>query len=137
MSPVRWKFKVAIVPGFLIAIALFTVTLHSQQNSPRIPDSASPLYVTTFVDLIPPGAGAGTAAIKRYVLDTRKDPGILRCEAIAQIAGLSNHLMVIEVWKDEAAYRNHEVLAHTLDYRARLAPLIGAPFVQREHALVQ
>jgi quinol monooxygenase YgiN len=63
----------------------------------------SPLYVATFIDLIPPGTEAGTAAIKQYVLDTRKEPGIVRCEAIAQVAGRVNHLMVMEVWKEEAA----------------------------------
>jgi quinol monooxygenase YgiN len=127
----------AIVAGVAFAAAMFTTTkVHSQQNPLQGPANPSPLYVATFVDLMPPGAEAGTAAIKQYVLDTRKEPGIVRCEAIAQV-GRANHIMVMEVWKDEAAFEKHEIAAHTLDYRAKLAPLIGAPFDQREHFLVQ
>jgi quinol monooxygenase YgiN len=140
MNPMRRVFTVAIVTGLAFAAGTVT-TLHSQQNPPPGPANPSPLYaplyVTTFIDLMPPGREAGTEAIKQYVLDTRREPGILRCEAIAQIAGRSNHLEVMEVWKDEAAFEKHETLAHTLDYRAKMAPLMGAPFDQREHFLVE
>jgi len=57
--------------------------------------------------------------------------------AIAQIAGRANHLAVIGVWKDAAAFEKHETAAHTLDYRTKMEPLIGAPFDQREHFLVE
>jgi quinol monooxygenase YgiN len=119
------------------ALAVFATKLHSQQNPLQGPVNPSPLYVVTFIDLMPPGTEAGTAAIKQYVLDTRKDAGIERCEAIAQIAGRANHLAVIEVWKDAGAFEKHETAVHTLDYRAKMAPLIGAPFDQREHFLVE
>ncbi len=64
-------------------------------------------------------------------------PGILRCEAIAQIAGYANHLVVPEVWKDEEAFQRHETLAHTLEYRTKMAPLLEAPFDQRQHFPVE
>lgn len=137
MNSMRRLLAIAAVTGLAFAAATITATrAHSQQNPLQGPAHPSPLYVVTFIDLLPPGAGPGTAAIKQYVLDTRTEPGIVRCEAIAQV-GRANHLVVTEVWKDEAAFQKHETAAHTLDYRAKLAPLIGAPFDQREHFLVE
>lgn len=137
MKPTRRLITLAAAFCFAFAVATFATKLNSQQNLPQGPVNPSPLYVVTFIDLMPPGTEAGTAAIKQYVLDTRKDAGVQRCEAIAQIAGRANHLAVIEVWKDSAAFEKHETAAHTLDYRAKMGPLIGAPFDQREHFLVE
>ena len=137
MNPTRRVIAAAVVAGLAFAAATFAAKLRSQQNASQGPPNPSPLYVITFIDLMPPGREAGTAAIKQYVLDTRNDPGIVRCEAIAQTGGRANHLVVMEVWKDEAAFEKHETAAHTLDYRAKIAPLLGAPFDQREHFLVQ
>lgn len=108
-----------------------------QQAVLAAPANPSPLYVDTFIDLLPQNAPAGFAAIKQYVLDTRKEPGNLRCIAVAQIAGRANHLIVMEEWQDEAAFHRHEAAVHTRDYRAKMLPLIGAPFDEREHFLVQ
>ena len=137
MSPMRRVITAAIAAGLVFAAVVVTTELHSQQPPAQGPANLSPLYVVTFIDLMPPGRETGTAAIKQYVLDTRKEPGIVRCEAVAQIAGRANHLVVMEVWKDEAAFEKHETLAHTLDYRAKMAPLLGAPFDEREHFLVE
>ena len=109
-----------------------------QQAQPLpAPTNPSPLYVDTFIDLLPQNFPAGEAAIKQYVLDTRKDPGNRSCIAVAQVAGRANHLIVMEEWQDEAAFHRHEAAQHTIDYRAKMLPLIGAPFDEREHFLVQ
>jgi quinol monooxygenase YgiN len=130
--------RIAIV-GVVIGATVFSGGLRAQQQQDPLqgPANPSPLYVATFIDLMPPSIAPGTAAIKQYVLDTRKETGIRRCEAIAQIAGRANHLIIIEVWQDEAAFEKHESAAHTRDFRTKMQPLIGAPFDQREHFLVQ
>ena len=94
------------------------------------------LYVATFVDLMPQHTAAGTKAIQQYVADSRKDPGSVRMEAIAQVGGRENHLVIYEVWRDQQAFDAHEATANTKDFRTRLLPLIGAPFDQRLHHLV-
>jgi quinol monooxygenase YgiN len=137
MKPTRRLITLAAAFCLAIAVATFATKLNSQRSPLQGPANPSPLYVVTFIDLMPPGTEAGTTAIKQYVLDTRKDAGNQRCEAIAQIAGRANHLAVIEVWKDAEAFEKHESAAHTLDYRAKMGPLIGAPFDQREHFLVE
>ena len=93
------------------------------------------LYVATFIDLMPQNTAAGTAAVARYASDSRRDPGVVRVEAIAQEAR-ENHLVICEVWQDQQQFNVHESTAHTRDFRAKLLPLIGAPFDQRLHHLV-
>src|SRR4051812_47825839 len=136
--------KIRRVAAILLACAalVFTTglsapTARSQQAPMQGPANPAPLYVATFIDLMPPNIVPGTAAIKQYVMDTRKDAGNKSCEAIAQVAGRANHLIVIEVWQDRAAYQKHVSAAHTRDYRSKMLPLIGAPFDEREHFLLQ
>lgn len=93
------------------------------------------LYVATFIDLMPQNTAAGTAAIAQYVSDSRKEQGVVRVEAIAQEAR-ENHLVIFEVWQNQQRFNAHESTAHTRDFRAKLLPLIGAPFDQRLHHLV-
>jgi quinol monooxygenase YgiN len=125
--------------AMMFALGTFPRPLRSQQQPDPMqgPANPSPLYVGTFIDLMPVNIAAGNAAIKQYVLDTRKEPGIKRCEAIAQIEGRANHLIIMEVWQDSATYHKHEAAAHTRDFRTKMQPLIGAPFDEREHFLLQ
>ena len=101
-----------------------------QQKAP-----AGPVYVATFIDLMPPNTPAGTRAIQQYIADTRKDAGIVRAEAIAQ-DGRENHLVIYEVWQTQKAFDAHEAMPHTKTFKTTLYPLMGAPFDQREHHLV-
>jgi quinol monooxygenase YgiN len=97
--------------------------------------SAGPVYVATFIDLMPPNTASGTKAIRQYVADTKKDTGLVRIEAIAQ-DGRENHLVIYEVWQSQRAFDAHEALAHTRSFKTTLYPLMGAPFDQRTHHLV-
>lgn len=94
-----------------------------------------PVYVATFIDLMPPNTASGTRAIQQYVADTKKDAGIVRAEAIAQ-EGRENHLVIYEVWQSKKAFDAHEAQPHTKTFKTTLYPLMGAPFDQREHHLV-
>jgi quinol monooxygenase YgiN len=126
-----------VLAGTIFALAggIFHAT-RAQQTPTAAPKQIAPLYVTTFVDLTPTNAEPGTSLVKQYVLDTRKDPGVVRAEALAQ-ANRVNHLLVVEVWRDQAAYDKHQVLQHTLDYRKKLQPMLGAPFDERLHFVLQ
>jgi quinol monooxygenase YgiN len=118
--------------------ALFIHPARAQQNPPPAAKPPEPLYVVSFVDY---AGGAtvteqGTKDIQQYVLDTRKDPGNIRCEGIAQV-GRTNHLAVIEVWQNQEAFDRHEAAAHTKNFREAIQPKLGAPFDQRLHFVVQ
>jgi quinol monooxygenase YgiN len=122
---------------FAAALVLIGLQPAAKPGSPLAAgQGGSPLYVATFIDLMPQNAAAGTAAITKYVADSRKDAGAVRVEAIAQ-NGRENHLVIFEVWQDQSRFDAHESAAHTRSFRATLLPLIGAPFDQRLHHLVQ
>jgi len=122
----------------LISLAILATTARTVIAQPQgAQKSPAPLYVATFVDLMPSNKEAGTKAIRDYVVATKQEPGVIRIEAIAQVGGRDNHLVIFEVWKDQAAFDQHEASAATRDFRAKLTPLIGAPFDQRLHFLVQ
>ena len=129
------------VAVLLVSIAVAgTLTYQAQAQQPAAPAPAptqppGPVYVVTFVDITPNNRDAGTAFCKQYVADTRKDPGITSAELLAQ-TNRTNHLVIYEVWQNLAAFDRHQALAHTKEFRAKMAPIIGSPFDQRLHYTV-
>lgn len=120
------------------AAALLTRAARAQQSPNPAPQSPAPLYVVAFVDFAGGGTvtADGTSEIQEYVRDTRKDPGIIRCEALAQV-GRINHLVIMEVWQNQEAFDKHEGAQHTKAFRANIQEKLGAPFDQRLHFVVQ
>jgi len=90
------------------------------------------IYVVTHVDIIPPEAAAGTKLVQQYVIDTRKDPGIVRVEASSEISR-GNHISIVEVWQDQKAFDDHIAAAHTRQFRQQLDPKLGSPYDERLH----
>jgi quinol monooxygenase YgiN len=134
MQPMRRMLSAAVLTVCVLTVG---ATIRGAQPQGSEMKSPAPLYVATFVDLMPQNKEAGTKAIKDYVIATRREPGIVRIEAVAQVGGRDNHLLIFEVWKDQKAFDQHEASTSTRDFRARLLPLIGAPFDQRLHFLVE
>lgn len=90
------------------------------------------IYVVTHVDIIPPEAAAGTKLVQQYVIDTRKDPGIVRVEASSEISR-GNHISIVEVWQNQKAFDDHVAAAHTRQFRQQLDPKLGSPYDERLH----
>jgi quinol monooxygenase YgiN len=90
------------------------------------------IYVVTHVDIIPPEAAAGTKLVQQYIVDTRKDPGVVRIEASSEISR-GNHISIVEVWQNQKAYDDHVAAAHTRTFRQQLDPKLGSPYDERLH----
>ena len=90
------------------------------------------IYVVTHVDIIPPEAAAGTKLVQQYVVDTRKDPGIVRVEAGSEISR-GNHISIVEVWQNQKALDEHIAAAHTREFRQKIDPTLGSPYDERLH----
>lgn len=90
------------------------------------------IYVVTHVDIIPPEAAAGTKLVQQYVLDTRKDPGVVRVEASSEISR-GNHISIVEVWQNQKAFDDHVASPHTRQFRQQLDPKLGSPYDERLH----
>jgi quinol monooxygenase YgiN len=110
----------------------YTISARALQGAQA---SGNMLYVAVFVDVTPPNTAAGTKALQQYVADSRKDPGLVRMEAVAQ-NGRENHFVIFAVWRDQQAFDAHEAAAHTKAFRTTMGPLLGAPFDQRLHRLL-
>ena len=90
------------------------------------------VYVVTHVDIIPPQAAGGTKLVQQYVVETRKDPGLVRIEAASEISR-ANHISIVEVWQDKKALDEHSANSHTRQYRQQLDPMLGSPYDERLH----
>jgi quinol monooxygenase YgiN len=90
------------------------------------------IIVVTHVDIIPPEAAAGTKLVEQYVIDTRKDPGVVRVEASSEISR-GNHISIVEVWQNQKAFDEHVAAAHTRQFRQQLDPKLGSPYDERLH----
>ena len=90
------------------------------------------IYVVAHVDIIPPETAAGTKLVQQYVTDTRKDKGIVRVEASAEISRV-NHISIVEVWQNQKAFDEHVASAHTRQFRQQIDPKLGSPYDERLH----
>jgi quinol monooxygenase YgiN len=90
------------------------------------------IYVVTHVDIIPPQKDAGTKLVQQYVVDTRKDPGVVRIEAGAEISR-GNHISLVEVWQSRKTFDEHVAAAHTRQFRQQIDPMLGSPYDERLH----
>jgi quinol monooxygenase YgiN len=96
------------------------------------PSGHDRIYVVAHVDIIPPETAAGTKLVQQYVIDTRKDEGIVRVEAGAEISRV-NHISIVEVWQNQKAYDGHISAAHTRQFRQQIDPKLGSPYDERLH----
>ncbi len=90
------------------------------------------IYVVTHVDIIPPKAADGTKLVQQYVVDSRKDPGLVRVEAGSEISR-GNHISIVEVWQNKKAFDEHVAAAHTRQFRQQIDPMLGSPYDERLH----
>jgi quinol monooxygenase YgiN len=90
------------------------------------------IYVVTHVDIVPTDAAAGTKLVQQYVVDSRKDKGLVRIEAGAQISR-TNHIVLVEVWQNQKAFDEHTAAAHTRHFRQQIDPTLGSPYDERLH----
>lgn len=94
------------------------------------------IYVVTHVDVMPNYAADATKLLKQYTIDSRKDKGSVRFELLGEPTR-KNHFTIVSVWENQAAFNAHLEAGHTREFRGKLQPLLGSPFDERLHALLQ
>jgi quinol monooxygenase YgiN len=88
------------------------------------------LYAVTHVDVGPPNREKAIELLKSAAEATRMENGNLGFDALQQSAR-TNHFEVVEVWKGRKTEDAHEIAPATKDFRAKLAPMIGARYDRR------
>jgi quinol monooxygenase YgiN len=94
------------------------------------------IYVVTHVDVLPNYAADATKLLKEYAADSRKDQGSVRFELLGQLSR-KNHFTIVSVWENQTAFDAHLETAHTREFRGKLQPMLGSPFDERLHIVLQ
>ncbi len=93
------------------------------------------IYVVTHVDTLP-GNGPAAKLLQQYVTESRKDKGAVRIELYVQISR-TNHFSLVEVWENQQAFDAHLAAAHTKQFREQIQPMLGSPFDERLHQIIE
>jgi quinol monooxygenase YgiN len=88
------------------------------------------VLAATYIEVMPSSAAAGATLLKRYRDASRKQDGNSRFDALQEI-GRPNRFVVIESWKDAAAFAAHGKAAGTPQFRDQLKPIEDAPYDER------
>ena len=100
------------------------------------PGAHDRIYVVTHADLLGSNMPAGKKLLQQYVADSRKEKGCVRIEVYEQISRL-NHHMIVEVWESQQAFDAHSAAAHTVQFRHELDPMLGSPYDERLHHILE
>jgi quinol monooxygenase YgiN len=100
------------------------------------PGARDRIYVVTHADLLPTNLPAGKKLLGQYAADSRKDKGCVRIEVYEQISRV-NHHMIVEVWESKQAFDAHLAAAHTIQFRQQLDPMLGSPYDERLHQILE
>ena len=124
----RFRWLLIFVLGLFCA-----ATVHAQGQ----------VYVVTHIDTFPPAVLPPTAAslkpeglLRQLAAETLKEAGCIRFEVLQQ-EGRANHFTLMGVWKNEKAFDDHEAAAYTRKFRESIQPILGSPFDERLHHLLQ
>jgi quinol monooxygenase YgiN len=116
--------RICILVGLAIAFA----TLRDARAQ-----DAGVTHVVTYIEVVPGTKDTGATLVRQYREATRKEDGNLRAEAVRRIAQ-PNQFVVIESWKDRAAFDAHAKSASTTHLRERLKSIQAAPPDERVHS---
>src|SRR5437762_1467822 len=113
----------------LILTIMAAIPAGSSAQTPP-PAIEGPVYVATYVEVVPTAADEGAALLKQYRDASRKDAGNQRFE-VQQQGNRPNHFTVVEIWADKKAYDAHVMAGHTRLFRDKLGPMSGALYDER------
>ena len=114
----------------IIGLAMMPTTSTSPTLAQAAP--AGPVYVATYVEVGAASAKDGAKALAAYRDASRKEDGNLRSE-VAQEIGRLNRFVVVESWKDQAAFDAHGKAASSSTMRDKLKSIQNGPPDQRVH----
>jgi quinol monooxygenase YgiN len=120
--------------GIFRALALITIVLNAVAQEPA--RHSRSVYVVTHVDVTPNFTAEATKALREFAAESKKDPGVVRFEVLQQDSR-ANHYTVVEVWQSRQAFEAHSASEHSKRFREKLQPMLGSPFDERLHEILQ
>ncbi len=121
----------------LSAITLAAMVLvHDAAAQQPAKDASGSVYVIAFVDATPNFAMDCAKLLVQHAAESKKDPGVVRFEVLRQDSR-GNHYMMSEVWRSRQAFVAYEGSERTKQFREKLQPMLGSPFDERVHSILQ
>jgi quinol monooxygenase YgiN len=94
--------------------------------------AAAPLFIATYFEVGASSAKDGAALLTQYRDAARKEGGNMRAEVASEI-GRPNRFVVLETWKDQAAFEAHGKSAGTTAFRDKFKAIQAGPYDERVH----
>jgi quinol monooxygenase YgiN len=96
------------------------------------PESAPPVYVITYLDVLADAASKAAVLLGEYRGASRNEPGALGIDVFAQ-QGRRSGFAIAEIWRDSAAFETHGKAAAIDHLKRDLKALQLAPLDVRVH----
>lgn len=93
--------------------------------------SRKAVFGYTHIDVNPPNVPALEAAMKPYVEHSRTEKGALSFDVVQCLLPCRNHYTLSEGWASEAGFLAHERSPEAVDFRTKIAALLGALYDHR------
>jgi quinol monooxygenase YgiN len=122
----------SVLLGLAVHVAMMVSAARAQAPAapPPVPDG--PRYVVTYLEVMPTATAGAVTLVRRFRDATRKETGNLRAEALQRLGQL-NQLVLLEVWKDQAAADAHAKAPATAEFRDKIKAMQNAPIDERMH----
>jgi quinol monooxygenase YgiN len=129
MSRRRLILKRRIPAGAITCIALAGLLLAQVTKEKE-------LYVVTHVDVGPNTAAETAKAVAQLAVETRKDAGCVRFDALRSTDRV-NHFEIVEVWRTRQDFEAHEGHEHTRVFREKIQAGLGSPLDERLYYVLE
>ena len=88
------------------------------------------VIAVTHLDVLPSGKDGTAAALEQLADESRKHAGNLQFDVWQQTEH-PNHFTIVESWSNQGAFDLHQMQRETREFRAKIAPMLGALFDER------
>ena len=103
----------------VVALILFALAASGIPAAGQTPPAAppqpppGPRYIATYVDVAPASEAQALTLLRGYRDASRREDGNARANILQQI-GRPGQLVVLEEWRDDAAWKAHRASAHVM-----------------------
>src|ERR1043165_3276289 len=115
-----------------ISLAAALLAAAMTQAHAQAPASAGPVYVAAYAEVGTKAVKDGIALLKQFRDAARKEDGNMRID-VGQEMGRANRFVILEIWKDQAAFDAHGKSAATTAFGEKFKAIQNAPLDIRTH----
>ena len=122
-----------ITRHLLLRLFAVGVTLLFLVTTVTLGDEASrPVVTVIHIDAAPEFTQSAITLLTGFRRDSLRDPGAKTFQVLQEL-DRANHFTLVEEWRTQKDYENHNLEAHTRHFRDQLQPMLASPFDERVH----